>query len=440
MRYKELQEVVKHLQRFNRLKEIKRVDFNILKLIFENGYTIYFSIQKDNPTIFTTDSDISQNIPRAPIDTILQKRFSRSSVTFTLKPDDKILLMEARQDGAYKSETSILRVEFIPRQSNAIVLDSQNIVLEAIRHSGKNKSEREIVVGRGLEEPPPPSFSFGAIEEGFCLEEWLASNYAKKLEAKLLQKKSSMLKTVDEKKHKLLSLLESLEDEEELKRNSFLLKKQADALLANLDKVDLHKSSQELINYYGESVTIAVPSGAKSPSNAADMLFTKAKKYEKKAKNIYIQRDDIEAKIVFLDKLSENIKNAPTITELELLSQKQRRQKDRIKSPFETFYFESYKITVGRNQKENRLLLQYSKGDDLWFHIRDIPSCHVIVASEKKEFSMSVVEKAAKLCVDFSTDKKGDYEVDYTKRKFVKPKDGANVLYNKYKTISVRKE
>jgi len=60
--------------------------------------------------------------------------------------------------------------------------------------------------------------------------------------------------------------------------------------------------------------------------------------------------------------------------------------------------------------------------------------------TDKQTLPDSVIQAAAKLCVDFSVKNPGDYEVDYTKRKFVKLQEGSNVLYNKYDTISVTKE
>jgi predicted ribosome quality control (RQC) complex YloA/Tae2 family protein len=73
-------------------------------------------------------------------------------------------------------------------------------------------------------------------------------------------------------------------------------------------------------------------------------------------------------------------------------------------------------------------------------HIRDIPSSHVLIRTDKQNIPQTLIESAAKLCVDFSTKNAGEYEVDYTKRKFVKPQEGSNVLYNKYETIRIRKE
>jgi predicted ribosome quality control (RQC) complex YloA/Tae2 family protein len=93
---------------------------------------------------------------------------------------------------------------------------------------------------------------------------------------------------------------------------------------------------------------------------------------------------------------------------------------------------------LGTSERENIYLLENSKASDFWFHLKDRPSCHVIVQNSKKELPQSVVEQAAVLCAKFSVDFGGNYEVDYTQRRNVKIQSGANVLYNPHTTISVK--
>jgi predicted ribosome quality control (RQC) complex YloA/Tae2 family protein len=93
---------------------------------------------------------------------------------------------------------------------------------------------------------------------------------------------------------------------------------------------------------------------------------------------------------------------------------------------------------LGSNERENIYLLENSKASDFWFHLKDRPSCHVIVQNSKKTIPTSVIEKAAKLCVEFSVDSKGVFEVDYTQRRNVKIQHGANVLYNPYSTFIIK--
>ena len=96
------------------------------------------------------------------------------------------------------------------------------------------------------------------------------------------------------------------------------------------------------------------------------------------------------------------------------------------------------KILLGTSQRENIYLLENSKASDFWFHLKDRPSCHVIVQNTKKEIPQSVIIQAATLCAKFSVDFSGTYEVDYTQRRNVRIQSGANVLYNPYTTIVIK--
>jgi predicted ribosome quality control (RQC) complex YloA/Tae2 family protein len=69
--------------------------------------------------------------------------------------------------------------------------------------------------------------------------------------------------------------------------------------------------------------------------------------------------------------------------------------------------------------------------------MKDRPSAHVIITTDKQNLPMHIIESAARLCVDFSTTAKDKFLVDYTPRREVTIQHGANVLYNKYKTIEV---
>lgn len=441
MRYWQLKAVSEFLKRFKQLKEVSRAGYNILKLEFEKGTALYLSLEKGNPSVFTSESFRGAVPAPAPFDMLLSKRFSRTKLDTELTENDKILTLTATAGGAYKLIQTKLRLEFIPRNTNAIILDENGFVLEALHHTAKNDATREIVIGKRLEELPEPKVVFDdKIPDDFNVEEWLAINYKERLQKELAQKKSTVLRPVQVREKKLAGLLAGLEKEEDLLQEAASLKKQADAILANLQNLNIHKKTQVLKNYYDEHIDVEIPTSAKTPSHASEILFSRAKKLERKSKNIHIQREDIEAKLGFIHKLQKIVANAKTPEELETLSQKQRKSRRNKKENFETFFHQGYKIAIGRNQNENKKLLEQARAEDIWLHIRHIPSSHAIIKTDRKEPPFNVIQIAAKLCVDFSTDKTGDYEVDYTKRKFVKPKEGANVLYNKYKTLSITKE
>jgi predicted ribosome quality control (RQC) complex YloA/Tae2 family protein len=186
-----------------------------------------------------------------------------------------------------------------------------------------------------------------------------------------------------------------------------------------------------------------LPKEAKSASHGVDILFSKAKKLKQKAKNQYIQRENLKEKIEFIEKMMSIIKSAKSSEDIELLMPKQPKQQKRRQkrdTNIENFYFLGYKISLGKNEKGNIELLKSAKRSDIWLHLKDMPSTHVIIRTNKNKIDDEVLSFAAKLCVDFSIKERGEYRVDYTKRGDVKIKDGANVNYVNHKSITIVKE
>mgnify|MGYP002712121560 FL=1 len=81
--------------------------------------------------------------------------------------------------------------------------------------------------------------------------------------------------------------------------------------------------------------------------------------------------------------------------------------------------------------------MQNARARDVWLHLKDRPSTHVIITTDKQNLPQRIIESAARLCVDFTTTQKDKFLVDYTPRREVTIQHGANVLYNKYKTVEI---
>jgi predicted ribosome quality control (RQC) complex YloA/Tae2 family protein len=218
-------------------------------------------------------------------------------------------------------------------------------------------------------------------------------------------------------------------------------KQYANLILANLYQIKPYDTKLNTYDFEGNEISIKLPKNIKV-NRMSDYFFNLAKRAKNKAKNIHIEKENLESKKAFYDNIYYALEQAKEPYELELLVPKRaksQRKKEKLKEG-ELFWIEDYKVLVGRNSNENQKLLAIAKANDLWMHIRDIPSSHVIIKTDKQNLPESVIQAAAKLCVDFSVKNPGDYEVDYTKRKFVKTQEGSNVLYNKYDTIRITKE
>jgi predicted ribosome quality control (RQC) complex YloA/Tae2 family protein len=69
---------------------------------------------------------------------------------------------------------------------------------------------------------------------------------------------------------------------------------------------------------------------------------------------------------------------------------------------------ENIKFFIGGNAKENFEIIDLAKPDDLWFHVDDLPSCHVIASisdiidNKSKKDIRYIVKQGALLCKKYS--------------------------------------
>jgi len=89
-----------------------------------------------------------------------------------------------------------------------------------------------------------------------------------------------------------------------------------------------------------------------------------------------------------------------------------------IKTPI-TYY-------IGSNKSDNFKILDYVKETDIWFHIFDCSSCHVVVSIPEKEQElltkkqvMTIIKRGALLCRQYTNKvkKEKNVEVIYTQVK-----------------------
>lgn len=64
-----------------------------------------------------------------------------------------------------------------------------------------------------------------------------------------------------------------------------------------------------------------------------------------------------------------------------------------------------YIIKVGQNAQDNWDIIDAVDGSDIWFHVKNHPSCHVILKTNGEQLDVidnSVLRHCAKLCKDGS--------------------------------------
>lgn len=441
MKYFLLKEIVQYLSlNAQNIKSIRRIDNNLIIIEFNNRNIVYFDVSKGNARIFKHKKILSSKKDfNAPFDVSLQKRFNNSKIeNFELYNEDKIINIKVNSSSSYKKLTTILQLEFTGKHTNIIILDENRVVIEALRHIDEFSSSRVVKVGHKLDEVPKQNF-IPKMEEITNIEDYLYEIYEKSELENLENIKKQKISQIEKKVTKLKKTIESLPKKEELEFESNSLYEKANLILSNLHNIKPYQKSFKVYNYEGVEIEIDLE-GKASASKYSNDLFKKAKRAKQKASNISLEKDNLTEKLDYLLRLINNLKNATSIEECEFLLPKKERNQTKTKKAqsFESFFFEGYKIMLGSSERENIYLLENSKASDFWFHLKDRPSCHVIVQNTKKEIPQSVINQAATLCVKFSVDYSGTYEVDFTQRRNVKIQSGANVLYNPYTTTVVR--
>ena len=441
MKLYELQAIAKRLNDFTFISRARRIEDNTLEIMFDKSQSYFFNMTRGHSFIYKAPSQRPLQGYNAPFDTLLHSLLSGSKLLSVDVPNgDRLLRFEIAPKSSYKDKIIYLQLEFTGKNTNAILIDDNEVIIEALRHIDADSSFRVIRPGMELLSIPP----FERTEETKNIENidmYLEEKFSEIQTKKLLELKKQKLSTVSKKIKKFEQLLNKLPDKQKLETQASEFKDIGNLILSNLYQIKPYDSKLKTYDFEGKDVTIALPKDVKV-NRIPDHYFNLSKRAKAKAKNVHIEQENLSSKMAFYENIYYALEQANAPYELELLVPKRAkslRKKEKLREG-ELFWIEDYKVMVGRNSNENQKLLSIAKSNDIWMHTREIPGSHVIIRTDKQNLPESVLAAAAKLCVDFSTNHPGNYLVDYTKRKFVKVQEGSNVEYDKYQTIPVLKE
>jgi len=426
-----LQKIAQHISTKKFIKRAIRVDENVILLEIDKT-KYFFDLSKGNSDIYIDiDYEVAKKF-NAPFDIMLTKKFTKSKL-LEVKAKERILTLKVETNLSFKKEINYLQFEFTGRYTNAIILNGDFVVLEALHHISENVSFRSVEVGEKLKELPPIEIKEKEFEIDNIVE-YTQKLFREKFEKRLNQIKTSQINNVDKKLKKLKKILDSLESEEELLKKSEKYKTYADLAMINLYKIEnKYDKFLEVEDFEGNSIKIPIPR-LRNINEIGNYYYNQAKKMKNKAKNIKIEKANISEKINYLNNYKEGIKKATTISELNIYksTKKAKTKEDNI----EQFFIDDFIVLVGKNEKGNIKLLKESKANDIWLHIKDKKGAHVIIKTNKKKVPEDVIYKAAKLALTFSGENEGI--VDYTQRRNLYVKEGAFVNYVTYKSIKLR--
>ena len=229
-------------------------------------------------------------------------------------------------------------------------------------------------------------------------------------------------------------------------------------LTANLHQAERGQTVIEVQNYYSPdlSALLIELDPQRSPSENAQQYFKRYTKAKRGVSVIHRLIADNEAEQEALQAYASEIEDAKELKELRAIRsefikkgwiQETKRQSKQSESAGAFRKYTSpdgFQIYVGRNSKENDLLLRrVASSRDMWLHAKQIHGSHVIIRNpeNKPGIPMPTLLKAAQIAAFFSKAQHSSYvPVDYTWFRYVvKPKSTAPgfVHYTHEKTLYV---
>jgi len=262
--------------------------------------------------------------------------------------------------------------------------------------------------------------------------------YEKEQSNQLESLKKQKISFLNKKLIKLQKLYDSLDDEESLQKEVDELQHHGNLVLSQIYKIKPYSVVLNIEDYDGTAVTVELPKAFPTVAMMSNSLFNRSKKAKQKASNLHIEKESLSSKIQHIKLFINTVHEAIDVAKITLLFPK-RIQGKKVKhnDSIETFWIEGYKVQLGKNERGNIEVLRNARAKDIWIHMKERPSAHVIIKTDKQNLPLHIIQSAARLCVDFTMIEKDKFLVDYTPRREVTIQNGAKVLYNKYNTIEV---
>lgn len=435
MKYQNLRQIGDYLQKFHKITQISRSNDNCIRVEFDGREVLFFDLNKTHSNIHKNPDFRAIKEYKAPFDTLLSKRFKSAKIkSIIVLENNRVMEIYVVLSGSYKEFASKIYFEFTGRFTNIILTDENGVILEALRHY--SNEFRTIQTGKIYAPLAPTEIKEKEVPKIGNFDEFFLAEFRQINEQNLSNLKSAKIQNIDKKIANFTQILSSLGEEDELLKNAKNLSQKAEILTANLYNLRDFDRRFSLVDFSGQNIDFELEN---PPKIAANEYYTKAKKLKQKAANLKIERKNLNEKIAFLNSLKNLIQSSQSVDEIAVLHPKKSSKKiiEKFSDDTQSFYIDSYKISVGKNEKGNEFLLNSAKKNDFWFHIKDTPSAHVIVKSNKQNLREDIVEFAAKICVAMSVKNSGKFEVDYTKRENIKIINKAFVNYTNYRTIWV---
>ena len=234
MKLYELKAIAKRLNDFTFISRARRIEDNTLEIMFDKSESYFFNMTRGHSFVYKAPSQRPLQGYNAPFDTLLHSLLSGSKLIAVDVPnDDRVLRFTIAPKSSYKDKIVYLQLEFTGKNTNAILVDDNEVTIEALRHIDADSSFRVIRPGMELLAIPP----FERKEEAQDIDnidDYLEQKFTDIQAKKLQEMKKQKLSTVAKKIKKFKQLLDKLPNKEKLELQAIEEQNKANLILANL--------------------------------------------------------------------------------------------------------------------------------------------------------------------------------------------------------------
>lgn len=364
--------------------------------------------------------------------------------------DDRVVWLEFEGRGARRT----LVAELTGRHGNLFVLDGDDEILGSA--VANLSSRRDLFPGRPYVPPRLPAGSgragpvrFPAAPGPLGLSAAIEAAYAPRdAEARAAQARRAVVAPLRRRRDRIERTIDKVRAEAARGAEAEEHRRQGDLLIRNLGTIPRGARAVRVTEYDAggvREVEVALDP-ARSPRENAERHFRQYRRLERGAARAAKRLADLEAERAALERRIADAEAAPAAS-LERLARPSRpaaRARSEAKSPGATSRpnlfgrggevrptsrrpgeaagkpYREYRaaagarIWVGRGAADNdALTFRHARGDDLWFHARDVTGAHVVLRRGQREVPEEARRDAAALAAWFS-DARGEAAVDVT--------------------------
>lgn len=287
----------------------------------------------------------------------------------------------------------------------------------------------------------------------------------KEQSSEFISYRNSILKLVEGTLKKITKKLTNINTKLKECTNKDIYQLYGEILTANLYKYkDFDSDEVELINYYtNETIKIPVNKNI-SPSANARNYYKKYNKLKSALEIVNKQKIKTIQELDYIESIIYSLENTKTVADVDEIyseikendlffskkytnakSTKTKNTNKKIKPeyiPIE-YKIENYTFLVGKNNKQNDYLsCKVLKGNDIWFHAKDITSSHGVLITNNTTPSIDIIIRCAQIIAYYSKARQSsNVPIDYSLGQFVKKPSNSKpgmVIYTHNSTINVQ--